>query len=148
MSAQLNSVRVPLVRNFVDGVRRFDFSGAPFLFGMFALLFMSACSSRNPDALGSPNTEQSQPDLNDAMNAIAAAPANSVDNVSSQPAGQASAAPEETSPKAAPTPPREGASRRIAADTVTAAENVNADSSPDTQEDSSVAPPEEPTNSD
>ena len=129
------------MRNLVVAVRKLGSRRAPILLGTCALMLMSACSSRNPDALTSPNTEQSQPDLNDAMNAIAAAPANSVETSVPKPGAlPPTAAAEETKPS--PKDSRDAATQRVAAETVNAAVEPDAQ-----EEDPSDASPEEPTNS-
>ena len=115
------------------------------LFGASALFVMTACNSRNPDALSSPNTQQGDPnvDLNDAMNAIAAAPANSVDTAASASAPQPSATAKQASTLGAPTTKASPAARRAPQ-----AEVNSTVVPPDTdEEDASDVPPEQPTNS-
>jgi len=110
------------------------------------MLSMGACSSRNPDALASPNTEQGRPDidLNNALNAVAAAPANSGDVGASA----ASAVP----PTRAPEPAASSVSTQKVSlagrSSPTKTGTMNATAAPDAAEEAgSDATPEEPTNS-
>jgi hypothetical protein len=104
----------------------------------------AACGSGNPDALTSVNAEQSI-DVNDAMNAIAAAPANDAGPAApaanaSQPAGTANAgSPAEARTPAASHKPRTEAATANVADVPDAGDNDAEDVTPE--------PEPEPANS-
>lgn len=105
------------------------------------LLLMSACSSKNPDALTNPNTQTSSDlNLDDAMNAVAAAPANTVDTTASTAtASQLDATAGHTTSQKVP-------ATRVSPRARAESEMGNATVVPD-EEEPSDADPAEPTNS-